>query len=57
MAVPKDAVVVVQTGGGGGFGNPSRRPAEMVREDIRNGYVTDEAARRDYPQAFDDLAV
>lgn len=54
MLVPKDALVVVKTGGGGGFGDPRYRPARLVHDDVRNGYVTEEAARRDYRHAFED---
>jgi len=39
---------VVQPGGGGGFGPPWERPAEKVREDVRQGYVSLAAAERDY---------
>ena len=35
-------------GGGGGFGDPLERPAERVLADVRSGYVSLEAARRDY---------
>ena len=38
----------VETGGGGGFWNPLARPAERVLADVRSGYVSLEAARRDY---------
>ncbi len=34
--------------GGGGYGNPFRRPVEMVLNDVVNGYVSLEAAERDY---------
>ncbi|HEX6511953.1 MAG TPA: hydantoinase B/oxoprolinase family protein, partial [Chloroflexota bacterium] len=39
---------ICETGGGGGFGNPFERPAEQVLADVRAGYVSAEAARRDY---------
>jgi N-methylhydantoinase B len=39
---------VVEIGGGGGFGNPLERPPEAVAEDVRLGYVSAEAARREY---------
>jgi N-methylhydantoinase B len=39
------------TGGGGGFGSPAERDPEAVRRDVREGYVTAEAARRDYGAA------
>jgi N-methylhydantoinase B len=34
--------------GGGGYGAPSERVTEQIRDDIKNGYVTEKAARRDY---------
>jgi N-methylhydantoinase B len=42
------SVVYIETGGGGGWGSPAERAAESVRDDVRNGYVSVEAARRDY---------
>jgi N-methylhydantoinase B len=40
--------VKLMTGGGGGWGAPSERDPEAVRRDVREGYVSAEAARRDY---------
>ena len=40
--------VRIMTGGGGGFGPAAERDPESVRRDVREGYVTAEAARRDY---------
>ena len=40
--------VTIMTGGGGGWGPPSGRDLESVRRDVREGYVSAEAARRDY---------
>jgi N-methylhydantoinase B len=34
--------------GGGGYGDPHRRDPNAVHEDVRGGYVSAEAARRDY---------
>jgi N-methylhydantoinase B len=34
--------------GGGGFGDPAQRDPEAVRQDIRDGYITADAAARDY---------
>lgn len=34
--------------GGGGYGDPGKRAREEVRNDIASGYVTTDAARRDY---------
>jgi N-methylhydantoinase B len=33
---------------GGGWGPPAERDPEAVRRDVREGYVSPEAARRDY---------
>ncbi|MFN0070190.1 MAG: hydantoinase B/oxoprolinase family protein, partial [Chloroflexota bacterium] len=41
-------VVRVETGGGGGYGEPRHRSDEDVLADVRNGYVSSEAAERDY---------
>ena len=54
LALPKGSVFVFHCGGGGGYGPPSDRPREKVLEDLREGYITEEHARRHYPHAFDD---
>jgi N-methylhydantoinase B len=41
------------TGGGGGWGPPAGRDAEAVRRDVLEGYVSAEAARRDYGLTVD----
>jgi N-methylhydantoinase B len=49
MFQPKPGdVVTIMTPGGGGYGDPLERPAQAVREDVLDGYVGREAARRDY---------
>jgi N-methylhydantoinase B len=40
--------VRLETPGGGGFGDPLERDPERVARDVRLGYVTPEAAARDY---------
>ncbi len=44
---------LVEMPGGGGYGNPHRRPAAEVLEDVLNGYVSIAAAERDYGVAID----
>ena len=34
--------------GGGGYGNPFQRPMDLVLNDVVNGYVSIEAAEREY---------
>ena len=41
-------MIMVETGGGGGYGPPSERPRELVERDLRRGYVSVEAAEREY---------
>ena len=43
-------LIRIHTGNGGGFGDPRRRPRELVLEDLRNGFATDEQAREIYGQ-------
>ena len=40
--------VRLETPGGGGFGDPRTRDPERIARDVRLGYVTREAAQRDY---------
>ncbi len=44
----KGDLVRIITPGGGGWGNPADRPAEDVLADILDGFVSEEAAARDY---------
>jgi len=53
FVVPKDGVLELSTGGGGGYGPPSRRSREAVGRDLREGYISREFARRHYPHAVD----
>lgn len=46
-------VLVNNTGGGGGFGNPFRRDPSAVVDDVRNGFVSLEAARSEYGVSVD----
>jgi 5-oxoprolinase (ATP-hydrolysing)/N-methylhydantoinase B len=40
--------VMLWTPGGGGYGDPARRDPARIAEDVAEGYVTPEAADRDY---------
>jgi N-methylhydantoinase B len=44
--------VTIQPAGSGGYGNPLQRPTDKVLEDVRNGYVSLEAAREQYGVEF-----
>jgi N-methylhydantoinase B len=49
---PGDAFVL-RAGGGGGFGAPAERDPRRVAEDLHQGYISREAASRDYGVAVD----
>ncbi|MGZ9243909.1 MAG: hydantoinase B/oxoprolinase family protein, partial [Candidatus Binatia bacterium] len=40
--------ITVETGGGGGYGPPSDRPRESVERDVMRGYISADAAAKDY---------
>ena len=43
----------VRSGGGGGFGPAVERPAEIVAEDVKQGYVSIESAEEYYGVVID----
>ena len=45
--------LIIESGGGGGYGPPWERPAERVQHDVVEGYVTIEAAARRYGVVLD----
>ena len=49
----KEDGFIMRSGGGGGFGPAHERSAARVVEDVRQGYVSVEAARKDYGVAVD----
>jgi N-methylhydantoinase B len=40
--------LVIETPGGGGWGDPAKRDRALIEHDLREGLVTPEGARRDY---------
>jgi N-methylhydantoinase B len=52
-------ILVMETHGGGGYGDPLTRDPELVKEDVLNGYVSLEMARESYGVVFsnDDVDV
>jgi N-methylhydantoinase B len=54
QTVPQKDRVIIAMPGGGGLGNPRRRPVAVVADDVRQGFISAEAARRDYGVAVND---
>ena len=53
--IPKGTVYHQLAGGGGGYGDPEKRPAELVARDVRNGVVSAGAARELYGVEVDEV--
>ena len=54
QTVPQKDRLIISMPGGGGLGNPHKRAASVVAEDVRQGFISSEAARRDYGVAVND---
>ncbi|MDH7487509.1 MAG: hydantoinase B/oxoprolinase family protein [Anaerolineae bacterium] len=57
LTLHTDDVIQVMTGTGAGWGDPLKRPLELVREDVKNGYVTLEQAEKYYGVVFDPVTL
>jgi N-methylhydantoinase B len=51
LTVNKGEIIRIITGTGAGWGDPLKRDVELVREDLKNGYITQEQADRFYKLA------
>ncbi len=48
LEVNEGDVIRIHTGSGGGYGDPHRRAPELIRDDLRNGFLTTERAAEVY---------
>jgi N-methylhydantoinase B len=48
LTLNTDDVIRVMTGTGAGWGDPRKRSPELVKEDLKNGYITEQQAVRTY---------
>jgi N-methylhydantoinase B len=48
LTLNTDDVIRVMTGTGAGWGDPMKRPLELVKQDLKNGYITPEQANQYY---------
>jgi N-methylhydantoinase B len=53
QTVPAGDTLIIEMPGGAGHGDPRTREVWRVAEDVRNGIVTPQSARRDYGVAAD----
>lgn len=53
VPAPEGTVVIQTSAGGGGWGAPLEREIEAVRDDVVEGYISREAAERDYGVVVD----
>ena len=53
----RDDIVVMRSSGGGGYGDPLERDPALVLDDIVEGRLSDEEARRVYGVVFDGWAI
>lgn len=51
--VPAGTITIQRTSGGGGWGDPRERDRDSLEWDVLNGYVSVEAAKRDYGVTID----
>jgi len=54
--VPHGRTVMLAFPGGAGYGDPAARDPAQVRHDLAQGYISPEAAKRDYGLSDDDIA-
>lgn len=48
LTLNTDDVIQIMTATGAGWGDPKKRDLALVKEDLKNGYLTPEQAKRDY---------
>jgi len=48
LTLNTDDVIRVMTGTGAGWGDPLKRDLQLVKEDLKNGYISQEQANRYY---------
>lgn len=48
----RDDIVEIRSMGGGGYGDPLTREVELVKQDVWNGYTTEERAQQMYGVAI-----
>jgi N-methylhydantoinase B len=53
LPLNQDEVVSFQTGGGGGYGSPLERDPDRVLKDVKDGYVSEREAKKEYGVVID----
>jgi N-methylhydantoinase B len=53
--IPKGTIFHQIAGGGGGYGDPFKRPSERVLKDVKNNFISIEKAEQDYGVVVDSV--
>jgi N-methylhydantoinase B len=56
-AVPEGTIYYQEAGGGGGYGDPFKRPIAKVQEEVRNGILSVDKAKEDYGVVIDPVSL
>jgi N-methylhydantoinase B len=48
LRLSKGDIIRLETSGGGGFGKPEDRPSELIKRDVRQGYVSADSATKNF---------
>lgn len=57
LTIGKGDTIILRTPGGGGYMDPFERDPELVRQDVRYGYVRPDEAAREYGVAIDPVTL
>jgi len=55
VVIPAGGVVEIRDAGGGGFGDPERRPWHKIEQDLADGLVSSEFVERSYPKQWAEI--
>ena len=54
--VPHGERVIMAFPGGAGYGDPAKRPKDLVKRDLARGYISDETSKSAYGLSDDEIA-
>ncbi len=48
LQLPKGSKIAIHCGGGGGYGDPMKRDPELIKQDLKEGYISEQFAKDNY---------